>query len=108
MRKISKKGFGLSKLVISLVVVGFLLIIGLAMMGKLRDTDSRLGNFPNCGANSTGGSGGTLGYSNCSAAYNASVTTIGAIDDIPAWLPILVLAFIAVIVLGVVYMLKKR
>lgn len=85
MRILSKKGFGLDKLVISLVVTGFILVVGLALMGKARDTQ-------------TSGS----------AEYNASKVVVDAIDDIPAWLPIIVLAFIAVIVLGVVYMLRRN
>ena len=84
--QIGKKGIGgLDKIVMSLVVVGFLLVIGLALMGKVRDTQTA----------------GT-------AEYNASTAVIDAIDDIPTWLPIIVLAFIAVIVLGIVYMIKGR
>ena len=95
--QIAKKGIGgLDKIVMSLVVIGFLLVIGLALMGKVRDTQIT------SGCNSTGDAAG------CSYAYNSSGDVIDAIDDIPTWLPIIVLAFIAVIVLGIVYMIKGR
>lgn len=53
---------GLQNLVIALVVIGFVLIIGLTLMGQARDTTT---------ANT--------------AERNASVLVIGAIDDIPTW-----------------------
>lgn len=76
---------GLENLVIGLVVIGFVLVVGLSLMGQARDTTT---------ANT--------------AEYNASVATIGAIDDIPTWLGIIVLAFIAVVVLGIVYLLRRN
>ena len=98
----------LETLIMSLVVIGFLLIVGLSLMGKARDTvvDS---SRASCGSNETGGFGaGTLLYTNCSEAYNTSGEVISAIADIPDWLPVIVLAVIAVIVLGVVYMVRRN
>jgi hypothetical protein len=97
----------LESLIMSLVIIGFLLIIGLALMGKARDTqvDTTRGN---CGVNSSGGAGGTLLYYNCSTAYNSSITVINAMASIPDWLTVIVLAFIAVIVLGVIYMIRRN
>ena len=74
----------LEGLIMSLVVFGFMLIVGLSLMGKARDTTT---------ANS--------------AERNASTEVINSIADIPDWLPVIVLAVIAVIVLGVVYMIKR-
>ena len=88
-KKKGKKGQStlgvLENVVISLVVVGFLLIIGLSLMGRARDTTTS----------------GT-------AEYNASTSVITAISSIPGWLTVIVLAFIAVVVLGAVYMLKGK
>jgi len=59
------------KLVIGLVVVGVILFVGLRIMGELR----------NQGTNS--------------ATINTAMdTTIGAIDDIPTWMTILVVVII--------------
>ena len=67
-----KKGvLGLESVVKGLVVIGFILIIGFAMMEKGQDTQT---------ANSYG--------------YNGSTTVLQAIDDIPAWLGVIVIAFI--------------
>lgn len=98
----------LEHVIIALVVIGFMLIIGLSLMGQVRDTQPEVGVDCRCGTNTTCGTSGTLVYTNCSAAYNASVTTIGAIDDIPDWLGIIVLAFVAVIVLGVISLLRRK
>ena len=71
-------------LVVSLVIIGFALVIGLTMMGKTRDTTT---------ANS--------------AEYNAAKATIGAIDDIPDWLPVVVIAVIGLVLLGIVALYNK-
>ena len=97
----------LEGLILSLVVIGFLLIIGLTLMGKAKDTQVDTSKA-SCGTNITGGSGGHLLYTNCSAAYNASVVVIDSMSDIPDWLVVVVLAVIAVIVLGVIYMIRRN
>ena len=75
----------LEGLIMSLVVIGFLLIVGLSLMGKARDTTTTN-----------------------TAERNASVAVIDSIADIPDWLPVVVLAVIAVIVLGVVYLIRRN
>ena len=97
----------LENVIVSLVVVGFMLIIGLSLLSQAKNTTVDTTRAA-CGTNLTGGGGGTLLYTNCSAAYNASGTVISAIASIPGWLTVIVLAFIAVVVLGAVYMLKKE
>jgi hypothetical protein len=85
--KAKKKGQiqNLESLIMGLVIIGFLLIIGLALMGKARDTTTTN-----------------------TAEYNASVKVINAMAGIPDWLTVIVLAFIAVIVLGVIYMIRRN
>lgn len=84
--RLMKKGIGgLDKVVLSLVVLGFLLVIGMTLMGRVRDTTTA----------------GT-------PERNASDMTISAIEQVPGWLPMIILALIAVVILGIIYMLKKR
>lgn len=105
----SKKGIaGLEKFVLSLVVIGFTLVIGLTLLAQVRDTDPRIGSVSYCGTNITGGTGTGIQWTNCSVQTNASIMTISALEQVPGWLSIIVLATIAVIILGVIYMLKKR
>lgn len=81
-----KKGqlASLQNLVISLVVIGFVLVVGLVMMGKTRDTTTS----------------GT-------PEYLAANATIGAIDDIPDWLPVIVIAVVGVVILGIVFLFRR-
>lgn len=85
--KQSKKGqLGtLENVIMALVVIGFLLIIGLSLMSKAKDTTTA-----------------------STAERNASEAVISAMSDIPDWLPVIVLAIIAVVVLGVVYLMKRN
>ena len=91
--KIKKKAQGLGLLqnvILSLVVIGFILIIGLSLMEKGQETT--LEDNGSC----------------FSASCNGSGVVIESINEIPAWLPIIVIAFIALIVLGVIFLLQRR
>lgn len=86
MMKGRKKGqlMALQNVVLGIVVIGFLIAIGITLLIKVKDTNTS------------------------SAALNTSVDTlVAAIDDIPDWMPIIVLAFVALIVLSVVYMFQR-
>ena len=88
-----KKGQALNTLqsvVLSIVVIGFLIAIGMALLTNVQETQQE----PNGSCQSAG--------------CNATGTTIDAIGDIPVWLPIIVLAFIALVVLGVIFLLQRR
>jgi hypothetical protein len=76
----------LQNLVIGLVVISFVLAVGLIMVGKLKDIAH------------------TNGYVTAEEAINA---TEDAITEIPSWLTVVVIAFVAVIILGVVYMFAR-
>lgn len=86
---------------ITIVVLGIALAFGLQVVGDIRDDDATIGTVANCGLNSTGGTGGTLGYSNCGADYNATVDTITGVAKIPAKLPIIVSVVVAAIIIGI-------
>lgn len=47
-------------------------------------------------------------YDNCSVGYNATATTMQAMDDIPGWLPIIVVTVIGAILIGLVSMYRSR
>lgn len=106
LKKCKRAIAGLDKTIISLVVIGFVLIVGLALMQQARDT--QVTNTYHCGLNSTNGTSGTLLYDGCGYAYNGSTQVMNAIDDIPGWLGTVVLAVIAVVILGIIYILRRR
>jgi len=74
----------LQNMVISLVVIGFVLVIGLTLMTKVQEEQTS----------------GT-------AAYNASTETITAMAEIPDWFGIIVLAVIAVVILGIIALVRR-
>jgi len=74
----------LQNMVISLVVIGFVLVIGLTLMTKVQDEQT---------INST--------------AYNASSATIDAMAEIPDWFGIIVIAVIAVVILGIIALVRR-
>jgi len=83
----SKKGqtvAGLQGIIWTLVIIGIMLVIGLTVLDKLKDTTT---------ANST--------------AETAANSTINAIADIPEWLPVIVVVVIAAVILGLVYFFRQ-
>jgi hypothetical protein len=54
-----------------------------------------------CGTNSTGGSSGTLLYSNCSYAYNITDSGLEGQDELGSWLDTIALIIAAAIIIGV-------
>ena len=94
--KLNKKGFieNLNGVVTSLVAVGLVLVIGLLIMAEVQDQAITLD-----GATS-------LGDCN-SSACNGTSATIGAIADIPTWLPIIVITIIGSLLLGLVALFRR-
>lgn len=82
-KKAASKGVlnQLAGLVISLVVVGIVLVIGFSIMATMQGTL-------------------TVG----TAAYNATTQTISGMAQIPTWIPIIVVAVIGAVILGIVYL----
>ena len=74
----------LQNMVISLVVIGFVLVIGLTLLSKVQEEQTA-----------------------DSAAYNASTATIDAMAEIPDWFGIIVLAVIAVVILGIIALVRR-
>lgn len=73
----------LQTLVIGIGVIAFVIVVFMVLLGRLQDTTE---------VNSV--------------EYNATGEAIAAIAEIPGWLGIIVIAFIAVVVIGVVYLLR--
>ena len=84
---------------ITFVALGVLIAFGLNVQTDIRD--DFVTGAANCGANSTGGSGGTISYSDCGPEYNASQKAIEANSNLSSKLPILGTIIIAAIVVGV-------
>jgi len=81
----NKKGLAqLGALVIALVVVGIVLVVGFSVLDKLQATQT---------ANSYG--------------YNATTNVITALDDIPGWLPVIVVVAIAGVVLALIRIFRS-
>lgn len=107
--KNNKKGniqAGLMTLVVGvllLVVVAFVLSSGSSLLGTQQSTITPVAN---CGLNSTGGTGGSIGYTACGYAYNASQNGLVGLNTMAAQQPsigsIVVLAAIVVILFGII------
>ena len=101
MKKLHKKGqvfegmkalgIGIAALTITLVVT-FLIL----SQGKEQITEIQSGTVAN------------MGPENGTSAYNATVTLEGAVEDIPGWVPLIVIAVIGSILLGLVALFKRR
>lgn len=90
MENLGKLGVGIASLAIILVVT--FLIISTARTNIV--TIESIGNVSDPG--------------NLSTAYNATVTLANAVDDIPGWVPIVVITAIGAILIGMVSMFKRR
>jgi len=84
---------------ITFVAVGVLLTFGLSIQSEVKDDFVVLG--PNCGQNSSGGSGGVISYDACGYAYNATLSAQAANNSISSKLPILATVIIAAVVVGI-------
>jgi len=84
---------------VTFVALGVLITFGLNVQTDVRD--DFVTGAASCGANSTGGQGGNILYTNCGYEYNASVSAIQANTNLASKLPILGTIVIAAIVVGV-------
>lgn len=96
MRKITTNKGGyvneLSALVTGLVVVGMVLVVGFLIMAEGKSIMEE---------DITNANESTIGV-------NASIDTIEAMNDIPGWLTIIVVAVIGAVLLGLVSMYRRR
>ncbi len=92
----NKKGAieGLMSLITPLIAIGILLAVGFLIMAEAKTQIQSVQ-----GLNATGGSSAV---GDGSAAWNGTETTINAIQDIPGWLPIIVITVIGALLIGLV------
>jgi len=91
----------LYQFVLTLVLVGLIVGVGLVVLGQFRTTLAS--GVANCTINATGGTGGTILYTGCGADYNATQSTITAIGTIPStWLGLIVTIVVVAIILTIV------
>src|SRR5690242_308615 len=88
--------------ILSIVGVGIVLAVGLIVVAQLAQTQVTSNLGPDCGQNATGGSAG-IAYTNCGAAYNASVAINSQLATVPNWIGIIITVALAFIVLGYFY-----
>lgn len=86
---------------LTILVLAIALAFGLQVMGELQD-DMIVPNTPRCEANTTGGTGGTLYYDNCSMEYNATSLGMEGVAKIPEKLPLIVTVVVAAVIIGVI------
>lgn len=104
----SKKGQTVSlrelmNIAIIVVVIALTAAFGIQVLDDTANDDEDIGSVASCGLNSTGGSGGTILYTNCGADYNATQDGILGVAKIPAKLPIIVTVVVAVIIIGLLF-----
>jgi len=87
---------GLIKLVVPLVAVGIVLVIGFLIIAEGQDQIVSIDGI----TDETNTSQMTVGY-------NATVEVQNAMDDIPTWLPIIVITVIGALLIGLVSMFRR-
>ena len=84
---------------ITLVVVGIALAFGLQVLGDIKgDMDGGTA----CGTNASGGSAGTILYTQCPAEYNATQDAVIGVSNFTSKLPLIATIIVAVVVIGLV------
>lgn len=98
-KRLNKRGQSaldtLAKLAVSMAVIGVVLVVGFLIMaeGKSQIVDIESINESNSNT--------------WTSAYNATQTTQEALDDIPGWLPIIIIVVIGGTLIGLVSVFKK-
>ena len=90
----------MQNLIVPLVGIGIVLVIGILIMSEAKTQIQSIDGVNASGQNASGDM--------ISQGWNATGTTIGAISDIPAWLPIIVITVIGAILIGLVSVFRRR
>ena len=80
----------LQPLIISLVVIALVLVVGFLIFAQVKTQVQSI-------------EGGTTGYG-----YNATLEVTEAMEDIPGWLPIIVVVVIGALLIGLVSFLRNQ
>jgi hypothetical protein len=90
----------LQSLIIPLIGIGVVLAIGFLIMAEVKEQSGFSAEAAQ-GCNRTSLDG-------CSGAVNGTNATIGALADIPGWLPIIIITVIGVILIGLVSIFRGQ
>ena len=97
MKKLNKKGQAfeqLGKLGIGVVTLAIILVVGFMVMSQGKDQIAETDGYTNASACVTAG-------------CNATDTMVGAVGDIPDWVPIIVIVGIGMILIGMVRVFSR-
>ena len=97
MQNLGALGIGIATLAI-VMVIAFILVANVE--DQIHDTEASYVDAPGSGCNST------INL-NCSSAHNATQTLQSAAEELPGWVPLVVIVAIGGIILGMVAMFKK-
>ena len=111
MKLLNKRGQIVSNLqgfVMAIVTIGVILAIGLYVLQEMGNAtaglDSNgLSTVQACGSNATGGTTGTIVYTNCTAAYDATQSVITKLGTAPTWIGLLIVVVFASAILAYFY-----
>jgi len=97
MRKLNNKGQidALQPLITALVVVAIVLVVGFLIFAQVLSQVATID-----GVNST--------HHDTSYGYNATETVTEAMEDIPGWLPIIIVVVIGALLIGLVSFLRNQ
>lgn len=90
----------LGPVAIAFVFIAVVIGVGAVVLDNIQ-VDNGLGTTTACGTNSTGGSGGTILYTGCNEAVNATGEGLTSLNELSSWLPTIALVIAAAIVIGV-------
>ena len=88
---------GLASLVVPVVTVGIVLVIGFLILAEAQDQIVSIDGITN-----------ESNTSQLSVGYNATSTTINALQDIPTWLPIIIITVIGALLIGLVAVFRRK
>ena len=97
-----KAAYGIQDLLpiaLLLVVTTIGIAIGADVLTNIQD--NQVVSATACGTNISGGTGGTILYTNCSYAYNITGEGLQAQDELGSWLDTIALIVAAAIIIGV-------
>lgn len=97
MRKMNSKGQidALQPLIVALVVIAIVLVVGFLIFAEVKDQIYDIDGLSDADNESSYG-------------YNATITVTSAMEDIPGWLPIIVVVVIGALLIGLVSFLKQQ
>ena len=100
MRKMNNKGQidALQPLIVALVVIAIVLVVGFLIFAEVQDQVVSIDNVDEA----------TLAGNSTSYGYNATMDVTNAMQDIPGWLPIIVVVVIGALLIGLVGFLRRQ